>query len=223
MMWGSGVPASRPMRRLLARCTSRKLRCWPPSRQKGLSALTTPAPWVQRLPAPPASVTTADLACGQRVHAQLVQRARCASGRSARCRSHRPPRTSSILLRTGSRFWARPMRPPRRSARICSCCTRSKPCSASSSLSELLAGRGGSRPGAAAGRRASAPCPTAPAGCGRPRQSASSSARREGESAARSGAQQLRHGQRVVARRHERVVAAAAARPRVPCSLMAKS
>ena len=36
-----------------------KLRCRPPSLQNGLSALTTPAPLVQRLPTPPASETTA--------------------------------------------------------------------------------------------------------------------------------------------------------------------
>ena len=47
------------MRRLLARCTSRNVRCRPPSLQKGCSALTMPAPCVQRLPAPAASVTTA--------------------------------------------------------------------------------------------------------------------------------------------------------------------
>ncbi len=38
-----------------------KLRCLPPSRQKGLRALTTPAPFVQRLPAPPANETTATI------------------------------------------------------------------------------------------------------------------------------------------------------------------
>ena len=38
-----------------------KLRCLPPNRQKGFSALTTPAPFVQRLPAPPANETTATI------------------------------------------------------------------------------------------------------------------------------------------------------------------
>ena len=61
MTCGSGVPHSRPVRRLRARWTSIKLRCLPPNRQKGLSALTTPAPFVQRLPAPPANETTATL------------------------------------------------------------------------------------------------------------------------------------------------------------------
>ena len=47
------------MRRLLARCASRKLRCFPPNLQNGCSAFTAPAPCVQRLPIPPARVTTA--------------------------------------------------------------------------------------------------------------------------------------------------------------------
>ena len=38
-----------------------KLRCLPPNRQKGFSALTMPAPFVQRLPAPPANETTATI------------------------------------------------------------------------------------------------------------------------------------------------------------------
>ena len=38
-----------------------KLRCFPPKRQKGFSALTMPAPLVQRLPAPPANETTATI------------------------------------------------------------------------------------------------------------------------------------------------------------------
>ena len=59
MTCGSSVPQARPTRRLLARCTSMKLRCRPPSLQNGLNALTTPAPLVQRLPTPPASETTA--------------------------------------------------------------------------------------------------------------------------------------------------------------------
>src|SRR6516225_9305383 len=51
IMWGTSVPHSRPTRRLLARWVSMKLRCRPPSLQNGLSALTAPAPLVQRLPA----------------------------------------------------------------------------------------------------------------------------------------------------------------------------
>ena len=58
-MWGMGVPASRPVLRLLARWVSMNERWRPPSLQNGCSALTTPAPWVQREPAPAARVTTA--------------------------------------------------------------------------------------------------------------------------------------------------------------------
>src|ERR1041385_8800224 len=59
MTCGSAWPQARPMRMLFARCTSMKLRWRPPSLQNGLSAFTTPAPFVHRLPIPPASVTTA--------------------------------------------------------------------------------------------------------------------------------------------------------------------
>ena len=54
-----GSPADSAVLRLLARCNSMKLRYRPWKRWNGCSALTTPAPCVQRLPAPAASVNTA--------------------------------------------------------------------------------------------------------------------------------------------------------------------
>ncbi len=60
-----------------------KLRCRPPSLQNGLSALTTPAPLVQRLPTPPASVTTATRPSASASHARARdagRRERPASG-----------------------------------------------------------------------------------------------------------------------------------------------
>jgi hypothetical protein len=156
-----------------------KLRCLPPSFAKGLSALTTPAPLVQRLPAPPASVTTPPRR-RQRVHAHLVQFGRAASRQAHELKSHRP------------------------AAHPRSCCARQPilrqaDAPAAQVGADLLVlhaieavgiqQRGQTlhrrRPvalRAAAGQRASAPCRPAPAACGRPRRKRSSSARRKGES-----------------------------------------
>ena len=112
------------MRRLLARCASIKVRCRPSNLQNGCSAFTTPAPCVQRLPAPAASVSTAT--------SPPRRASRPALRKSSRQRlpwhpPHRASCTSSMSALAGRRFWARPIRPFLRSARICSCCTRSKP------------------------------------------------------------------------------------------------
>ncbi len=56
--WGIGVLAWLPRFRDLARWVSMKVRCWPPSLAKGLRALQTPAPEVQREAAPAARVMT---------------------------------------------------------------------------------------------------------------------------------------------------------------------
>ena len=58
-MCGIVVLNSRWALRVLARWISRKLRCRPSRLTNGLTALTTPAPVVHRLPTPAASVTTA--------------------------------------------------------------------------------------------------------------------------------------------------------------------
>ena len=56
---GSRSPGRARPCAVLARWISRKLRCGPSSWTNGLTALTTPAPVVHRLPTPAASVTTA--------------------------------------------------------------------------------------------------------------------------------------------------------------------
>ena len=111
------MPDSRATRRLLARWTSMKVRCVPPSLQNGCRALTTPAPCVQRLPAPPASVTTATSpvcqrfqpdACGRRVGNRV-------RGTHRRRRRRARPRCP---CRPAGGSAASPMRPLRRSARM---------------------------------------------------------------------------------------------------------
>ncbi len=92
---------------------------------EGCRALTTPAPWVQRLPAPPAKASTAtsppaNAASPARSVGRLQTLRRCESSTS-------PSATSSMTVLGGRRFWARPIRPVRRSERICSCSSGSKP------------------------------------------------------------------------------------------------
>ena len=109
------------------------MRCRPASLQKGCRAFTTPAPCVQRLPAPAASVTTATSPLRSEV---IPSSRRCSSGAGiplapladhGRASITSSGRTSSITALVGSRFCARPMRPSLRSDRFCSCCARSNP------------------------------------------------------------------------------------------------
>ena len=77
------MPSVRWALRVLARWISRKLRCRPSSWTNGLTALTTPAPVVHRLPTPAARVTTAT---SPRRKARLrrgwiARRPRCSVGR----------------------------------------------------------------------------------------------------------------------------------------------
>ena len=121
---GTSAPKRAAVRRPLARWISMKLRYLPWKRQKGCRALTTPAPRVQRLPAPPAKASTAA--------------SPAASAASPACRSAdsspwaiesstSPSATSSMTVLVGRRFWAKPIRPVRRSERICSCNSGSNP------------------------------------------------------------------------------------------------
>ena len=102
-----------------------KLRYLPWKRQKGCRALTTPAPRVQRLPAPPAKASTATSP-----PAKAASPARWSAGfqrPSAIVSNTSPQATSSMTVLGGRRFWARPIRPVRRSERICSCSSGSNP------------------------------------------------------------------------------------------------
>ena len=59
MICGTSVSHCLDVRRLFARWVSMNVRWAPPIRQNGFSALTVPAPFVHRVPAPAASVSTA--------------------------------------------------------------------------------------------------------------------------------------------------------------------
>ena len=115
--------------------SSRNVRCRPPSLQNGCSALTTPAPCVQRLPDAGGQRDHGDFAIAQAPPAQrrAIRRSAAAWRRSRRPAGH--PRCSVLA---GRRFCARPMRPFFKSARICSCCSRSKPFCSSNSRQALL-------------------------------------------------------------------------------------
>ena len=108
----------------------------------------------------------------------------------------------------GRRFCARPMRPLRRSARICSCCTRRTRTLSSSAFETLRARRlAVPRCAAAGGRTRAAPCPPTPARAAGGAEAVELGAARGGQQP-RLRAQQRRHRQRVIARRHQRVAAA---------------
>ena len=200
-----------------------KVRCRPPSLQNGFSALTTPAPWVQRLPAPPASETTATAPVRQRVQARARDSVLAAAPACAVDDVAGPRRPRSCCC-TGSRFCARPMRPLRRSARICSCCTRSKPFSSSSAARfcvvppSCVSPRGSRRSNsvctmpASSGSCAAGRAEVVQLGAARRRSSA------RGPCAAEPGTRQ-----RVVARRHQRRRRRCSRSAQVPRSLMAKS
>ena len=133
---GRTWPARRPERRDLARWVSMKVRCWPANWAKGCRALQVPAPPVHRDPAPAAKVTTATSPARK----AASPAARTSGGTVIEGLSQRRTSvasTSSIWLSARRRFWASPMRPSRRSERICSCWAGSKPFSASNPCNPL--------------------------------------------------------------------------------------
>ena len=214
------APASRETRRLLARCVSMKVRCRPASLQKGCSAFTTPAPCVQRLPGPG----------GQRDHRHLPVLSAVSPAR----RRGRQPFDSQ---------WRRPRRPPPRPRSPRSPAGGSAPgrCGLPSGRrGSARAGRGRSRaPRSSALSVCSAADSALPRGsmtsnsvCTTPRSSGSVAAGRAelvqlGAPQRRERVpvlpQQRRHGQGVIAGRHQRRARPRSRSAKVPRSLMAKS
>ena len=211
MTCGSGTPHSRLIRRLLARWTSMKLRCRPASLAERIAAPSPRRrPWSSGCPRrPPASPPPPSR--GQRVACRLHDTAQASRPRriqhvagAPHLRSGCWPAADSAPGRCG---------PLRRSAWICSCCTRSKPCRSSSAArlcappSVSSAARGSRRSNSVLHharklrRRAAGGAEAVEFGAPRRRKQP------------RLRAQQRGHRQRVVARRHQRAVAAQQTRP----------
>ena len=198
-----------------------KLRYLPWKRQKGCRALTTPAPWVQRLPAPPARASTA-----------TSPSARAAAPRRRHCRRRlrAGPAVDHVaaadVLDHGAGRQAvlgqpDPARPQvgadllvqfRIEAVLVEQALQARP------------GRVAPRWDWGTGRRG-ADRSSRPGGdaCGRRRRIGRSRSRTVGLSLADVLAQPLRRADRVIARRHEGVIAPAQSSATVPRSLMAKS
>ena len=132
MTYGTSAWNIAAVRRAFARWTSMKFRYLPWKRQKGCRALTTPAPWVQRLPAPAARAKAATSPVASAASPARRHSAADAPGEVQSTTSSLA--TSSTTVLAGRRFWASPIRPARKSARICSCNSGSKPFSASKLL-----------------------------------------------------------------------------------------
>ena len=164
-MCGSGVPARREMRRDLARCVSRKVRCRPPSLAKGCSALTTPAPCVQREPAPAASVTTATSPLRSAASPRAFERRVCRRGQVGDVlRAH------VLDDRVGGQTILREADAALAQMRAdLLVLLRVEAVRLEQRGQRLVAGRRPCRAGTSR-RRASAPCRAAPASCGRRRR-----------------------------------------------------
>ena len=146
-------PHSEPIRRLLARWTSRKVRCCPAQFAEGMERLDHAGPLGPSAAEPAASVTTATSPSASACRPSV----KYSSGKGPVASITSPAWTSSIVVLAGRRFCARPIRPSLRSARICSCSARSKPFSFQQCRQALSARTRPVSIAAAGGRRHPAP------------------------------------------------------------------